>query len=43
MRLDKKTIAQSLIYKCSYPNDTIEKELIMCMSFTMDGNRQEEK
>jgi hypothetical protein len=39
----KKLITWNLIWKCSYADDIIEQGLMMCMSFVMDGNRQENK
>ncbi len=37
----ERPIAQSLMWKCSYANDTIEGVLMMWVSFVIDGNRQE--
>jgi hypothetical protein len=39
----KRPIAWSLVFKCSYENDTIKRGHMMCMSFTMDGNKQKRK
>jgi hypothetical protein len=35
----KRPIAQSLVYKCTYVDDTIEGGLMMWVSSTMDGNK----
>ncbi len=39
----KKPIAWSLVWKCSYVNDTIERGPMMWMSFAMDENKKEGK
>ncbi len=39
----ERPITQSLIWKCSYTNDTIEGGHMMWMLSTMDENRQEGK
>jgi hypothetical protein len=36
-------ITRSLVWKCSYANDTIEEGLMMWVSSAMDGNKQEGK
>jgi hypothetical protein len=36
-------ITQSLVYKCSYVNDTIKGGLMMWVSFAINGNKQEMK
>ncbi len=39
----KRPITQSLIWKCSYVDDTIEGGFMMWVSFMMDGNKQKGK
>jgi len=39
----ERPITQNSVWKCSYEDDTIEKGPMMWVSFTMGGNRQEEK
>ncbi len=41
LKLDKKPITQSSIWKCSYANDIIKARPMIWVSSIMDGNRQE--
>jgi hypothetical protein len=34
----EKSIAQSLVWKCSYGDDTIERGPMIWVSYAMDGN-----
>jgi len=39
----KRPITHSLVWKCSYVDDTIERGLMIWVSSIIDGNRQEGK